>query len=161
MSKIKLLFFFLFFCLLFLNSACNASEVKSSDLIENARKYEGKNIDYKGEVIGDVMSRGEYSWINVHDGKNALGVWIKSELASVILRTGSYKSKGDIIQVNGVFHRACPEHGGDPDIHANSLEKIVPGNPVLEKIDNKKINGIILLTLILSGIWISTKLKHK
>ena len=47
-------------------------------------------IVYAGEVIGDVMVRGDFVWVNINDGENAIGVWLDKELAREIQFTGSY-----------------------------------------------------------------------
>ncbi|HYG56564.1 MAG TPA: hypothetical protein VD902_00650, partial [Symbiobacteriaceae bacterium] len=42
-----------------------AAGVTVSDLVEQAKAYDGKQVTLQGEVIGDVMRRGEYGWINI------------------------------------------------------------------------------------------------
>jgi hypothetical protein len=118
------------------------------ELINNAKNYNGNIVVYKGEVIGDIMLRGEYAWINVNDGKNAIGIWVKKELIKDILYTGSYKVKGDLVEITGKFNRSCVEHGGDLDIHAQSLTKISFGSKIPHSINKKQMN----LILGLSGI---------
>lgn len=81
-----------------------------------------KTIEYEGEIIGDIMKRGSYTWINVHDDANAVGVWVPAMEMGNVKYSGQYKYTGDIIRVTGTFHRACIEHGGDMDIHAEKLE---------------------------------------
>jgi len=44
-----------------------------------------------------------------------------------IERFGSYVATGDRLRVVGTFHRACVEHGGDLDIHADSVEVLQGG----------------------------------
>jgi hypothetical protein len=138
-----------------------AEAVSSTELINNAKQYDGKTVTYIGEVIGDIMIRGEYAWINVNDGKNAIGIWIDKELAQGISYTGSYKSKGDWIEVTGIFHRACQEHGGDLDIHAQDMRKLSQGRKIKEGIN--PVNKVLFFTLsgILVVIWISKLLKRK
>ncbi|MCM8823992.1 MAG: DNA-binding protein, partial [Candidatus Omnitrophica bacterium] len=51
-------------------------KIDSTKLIGNAKEYDGKIIIYEGEVIGDIMLRGKYAWINVNDGKGTIGVWV-------------------------------------------------------------------------------------
>lgn len=101
--------------------------IVSSDLIERAREWDGKTVEYRGEAVGDVMKRGEYAWVNLHDGKNAIGVWCPRRLLGAVEILGDYRHTGDTLRVTGVFHRACPEHGGDLDIHALALEKTGAG----------------------------------
>jgi hypothetical protein len=140
---------------------CSAQPISSTELINNARQYDGKTVTYAGEVIADVMKRGDYAWINVNDGANAIGIWIRSSLSKNISFTGSYKFKGDIVEVTGVFHRACPEHGADLDIHAQAMRKVNTGRPIQEKLNPGKRNQAIILLGVLCLIWILTRFKHK
>ena len=160
MGKAKGLIFFTFTFLL-LPLICYAQSIPSTDLINNAKEYDGKIVVYEGEVIGDVMVRGEYAWINVNDNKNAIGIWIVKDLTKGILYTGSYKTKGDWLEITGIFHRACPEHGGDLDIHAQSLRKIKSGIPTAEKLDLDKRNLIVALAGVLLLAWILIRLKRR
>jgi len=131
---------------------CYAQNVSSTGLINNAREYDGKSVVYAGEVVGDIMVRGDFVWINVNDGENAIGVWLNKELAGEIQFAGSYHNKGDRLEISGVFQRSCIQHGGDLDIHAQSIRKISPGGPVKEELDTGKRN----FTLILLGILVLT-----
>ncbi len=144
-----------------LSTPCYAQAVSSAELINNAKLYDGKAVIYEGEVIGDIMVRGNYAWINVNDGPNAIGIWIDKTLTKDILYAGSYKSKGDWLEITGVFHRACPEHGGDLDIHAQGIRKIKPGRPVLERLNLDKRNLAFILLGVLCLVWILRLLKVK
>ncbi|MDD4899790.1 MAG: DNA-binding protein [Candidatus Omnitrophica bacterium] len=115
-----------------------AQPLNSNELINQAGRYDGKVITYAGEVVGDVMVRGNYAWINVKDSSNAIGIWVDKTKVQDIIYTGSYKSQGDWIEVSGVFHRACSEHGADLDIHGEVVKKIVPGRPISEEADREK-----------------------
>jgi len=121
-------------------------EVTSNDLINNAGDFDGKEIIYTGEAIGDILSRGEYSWINVSDGNNAIGIWVRNRDISDLNILGGYTAHGDTIRISGVFNRACPEHGGDMDIHALSIKIIQKGSHVSHPVAVwKVISGAILL----------------
>lgn len=109
-------------------------EVTSTQLIEEAKAYDTKEIIYTGEVIGDIMQRGDHSWVNISDGSNAIGVWILSDLVRDIKFTGRYKVKGDTVKVTGIFYRACKEHGGDMDIHASDIKILKQGYKISEAI---------------------------
>lgn len=104
-----------------------ADTIDSSTLIEEAKNYDNSQVLYEGEVIGDIMARGAYTWINVNDGANAIGVWLPTSEAMKITYAGSYKYQGDTVRITGEFHRACTQHGGDLDIHASKLEIIGSG----------------------------------
>ena len=135
-----------------------AQPVSSDDLISHARDYDGKIVSYEGEIIGDIMKRGAFSWVNINDGKNALGVWAKNDLLKGLVYTGSYRCQGDLVEATGIFHRSCLEHGGDLDIHASSLRKVSSGRNKSEKINTEKLKmvfmllGVSCLVLILSQL---------
>ena len=132
-----------------------AQPVSSTELINNAKLYDGTTVAYEGEVIGDIMARGRYAWVNLNDGQNAIGIWMPEALTRDIRVTGSYKSQGDWIEVTGIFHRACLEHGGDLDIHAQEMHLIQGGQVIAERANRAKrklffsLAGILCLTLIL------------
>jgi RecJ-like exonuclease len=160
--KIKNLVFIFLTCVLCLvTCGLFAQTISSTDLINNAKQYDGKVVVYAGEVIGDVMARQDHAWINVHDGNNAIGIWLSKDLTRDIRYTGSYKAKGDWVEVTGVFQRACPQHGGDLDIHAQKIRTIKSGSVVPEELDFNKGYIVVVLSACLLLIWILTLLKHK
>lgn len=144
-----------------LSAVCFAQPITSNELINKAKDYDGKTVAYEGEVIGDIMKRKDFVWINVNDGENAIGIWSNAALVKDIVYTGSYKSAGDRIEVTGVFHQACIEHGGDLDIHASALRKTRAGRIIKEKLNPQKMELVILLLGILGLTWISSLLKRK
>lgn len=138
-----------------------AQSITSDELINNAKEYDGKLVTYTGEVIGDVMSRGKFCWVNINDGSNALGFWLSAALAKEIEFTGSYKSRGDVLELVGVFHRACLEHGGDLDVHVQSLRKVAPGRMIKDKWNSDKVRLSLILLGALLIVWILNLLPHK
>jgi hypothetical protein len=144
-----------------LNFYCYAQSVSSTELINNAKLYDDKTVVYEGEVIGDVMIRKDAAWVNLNDGNNAIGIWLNASLVKEIGYTGSYKAKGDWLAITGIFHRACLEHGGDLDIHAQAIRKLRSGRMLIEKINFEKRNLIIVLALIMGLVWILRLLPKK
>ena len=156
-----ILFFLALYAVLCTPYPAFAQTISSTELIKNAKHCDGKAVVYVGEVIGDIMVRGEYAWINVHDGNNAIGIWIGKDLTKDILYTGSYKSRGDWVGISGTFQRICSQHGGDLDIHAQAIRIISRGREIRERLNLSKSNQAIVLLVILGIIWISTLLKRK
>ena len=147
--------FFLVLCAMLCTPCPGFSQsISSAELINNAKQYDGKLVIYEGEVIGDVMLRGEYAWINVNDEKNAIGIWIKKELIKDIVYTGSYKVGGDLVEITGKFNRSCVEHGGDLDIHAQSITKISSGNKTPHSVNKEEINLILFLSGIITVVFL-------
>ncbi|MCM8827251.1 MAG: DNA-binding protein [Candidatus Omnitrophica bacterium] len=139
-------------------------KIDSTKLIGNAKEYDGKIIIYEGEVIGDIMLRGKYAWINVNDGKGTIGVWVDRDLAKEVSFTGNYRYNGDWIEIKGIFNRACLQHGGDLDIHAKTIRIIRKGSLREDKIPAFKINlgvSLIIAYLLLTGSYLLKELIWK
>lgn len=132
-----------------------AEAVSSSELIEKAKDYDGEAIAYEGEVIGDVMRRNDYVWINVHDGKSAIGLWVRFSEAGEIQHKGNYKHEGDRVRAKGIFNRACPQHGGDLDIHVQELEILAPGYEIAHPVSWRQVVIAAVLSIIggLMFLW--------
>ncbi len=136
-----------------------AQAATSNDLIVHDKAYDGAKVVFAGEAIGDIMKRGDFAWANLNDGSDAIGVWIPYALAKDIIYTGSYKTVGDTVEVVGIFHRACPEHGGDLDIHAQAMRILKLGKVTPEKLSTKRTNIAIILLAGLGILWILTRSK--
>lgn len=132
-----------------ITSVVNASTtIKINDLIENTSFWNEKKVTVNGEAIGEIMERGEYAWVNISDGTNAIGVWIKLEDAKKITRFGDYKNIGDTVEITGIFYRACTEHGGDVDIHCSDIQIVKKGYAQKEEVKSNKIIIASLLSVI-------------
>jgi len=154
-KKISFLFIITFLMILLSSQIFAVDTTEVNQLIDNAKAFDGKQVTLKGEAIGEPMQRGGYSWVNIKDNTNAIGIWMKLEEAQLIAYYGNYKNKGDSIKIVGVFHRACVEHGGEADIHCEVLTIENKGVSVSVKISGEKVisAGSLLLVLIM-GIFI-------
>ncbi len=129
--------------------------VTGASLLKEARSLDGATVCYEGEVVGEVLVRGDHAWVNVHDGTVAIGCWLSRDFAAAVSRAGNYRQRGDWVTVTGTFRRSCPQHGGDLDIHATHLRLLRPGRPFNEKPSEEKkrlvfvLAGGICLLLIL------------
>ena len=137
--------FILFLLTIFFATNCYAVVWSSNELIEKAKELNGRKLNYRGELVTAILDRGEYSWINLNDGFNAIGVWCKSSLLDGVKFAGDYKNRGDIIEVNGLFNRACSIHNGELDIHADTVKIVKKGYPVIRRVDLKRINSAAAL----------------
>lgn len=126
-------------------AAAAAIETSSKSLIENAKFYDGKTVTYRGEAVTAVMKRGEYAWVNVNDGDNAIGIWCKAASLGPVRFLGGYKVRGDTLVVTGVFNRACQEHGGDLDIHADEVTVAKTGHLIPEEVNRRKVRLAFIL----------------
>ncbi|WML37899.1 hypothetical protein [Clostridium sp. OS1-26] len=143
----KITLFSLILCIMVIFT-CNADNyVKINDLIEKSKEFNGKVVTIKAESIGEPLIRGNFSWINVNDGTNAIGIYMKNEDVQKIYKYGNYKEKGDIIEVTGIYKRNCEQHGGDVDIHADSV-KILERGYIKEQPINKERRDIAFILMI-------------
>ena len=163
-----------------LGIACLAAPAAADDtvsivkLIDEMKQYDGKQVTIQGEAIGDVMARGTNAWITVNDDRyskksieeggelvgmsNAgIGVWLPASQARLVKICGGYKSKGTIVNVTGVFNRACHEHGGDTDIHATSLEVVQGGYSFKHAFSWGKLLVLLMLIAAAAGLWTLTR----
>jgi hypothetical protein len=139
-------------------------QVGSAALIENAKVWDGRTIEFRGEAIGEAMRRAGMAWVHLNDDaymwKNieegaALGgynsgqaVWLPAELASKIRFYGDYKHDGDVVAVRGRFNAACREHGGDMDIHATELAIVTIGHDVPHQVNaGRLLTGLVLFAM--------------
>lgn len=170
MKKLLALAAALFLCAL---PACSAvapafaageeHEVDSEVLLREWERYDGEEVVFRGEAVGDILWRGEFAWVMVNDdhySKNALheagelrggnsgvGVWMPAVEAKKITRLGRHGSMGDYIEVRGTFHADCGEHGGDFDIHARAIKVVNAGRKVDTSPHAWKIIGLLVAAL--------------
>jgi hypothetical protein len=161
----------------FLGSATQAladgEHVSTQELIENAEEYDGREVVIEGEVVGDIMVRDTHAWITVNDDSYSelsleeggaftgisnygIGIWLPADEAEKIEVLGGYKNKGDRVRVEGVFHRADTENGGDMDVHGTYLQVLEPGYPFARPFAWKKLIFLLALfavVLVLGTIW--------
>lgn len=128
--------------------------VSSTELIENSRVYDGTTIEFQGEAIGDVMLRGDYGWVNLHDGSNAIGIWASADELRKIQTAGDYNSIGDRVLVEGVFHLACPTHDGEFDIHAETLVVVEPGSRITHTVEPGKMIAAAVLVPVAIALFL-------
>jgi hypothetical protein len=136
------------------------SLIDINELIENAKELDEHEVTVQGEAIGERMDRGNYSWININDGTNAIGIWLSKSDADKVLNFGNYKNIGDTVKITGIFYRACKEHGGEADLHSNSLEIVEKGYKVKEHITSVKIiSAAILIPIALFMLTLYMKMQ--
>jgi hypothetical protein len=120
----------------------------STALITNSKMYDKKIVTFTGEIIGEMMQRGKYTWLNISDGEAMIGVFASIDIIPEITYFGGYKAKGDILSITGIFNRACSMHGGELDIHAISIEKVKQGHNIIHQPSPGKIKLVLLLALV-------------
>mgnify|MGYP001040436372 CR=1 FL=1 len=90
--------------------------------------FDGAIVRFEGEVVSEPLFGGQgHVWVNVLSEGTAIGVWLPREMAAELEVFGRYSHTGDIVRVTGRLSEACDEHGGDLDVHAESVELLERG----------------------------------
>jgi hypothetical protein len=122
-------------------------------LVERGAAYDGMYLAIEGEIIGDVMRRGEHAWLSLLQDGIAVGVWVAATDIPAGSMPGGYSAQGDLVRIGGVMHRACPEHGGDLDFHATRIERIEPGRAVFHPAGKERL--VAGLALSAAGVGLA------
>lgn len=138
-----------------LGYALSQDTVKLNDLIEQGKQYDGKTVVVSGEALLEPLERKDGTWININDGTNAMGLWMRQEDAKLVKRFGDYHQKGDTLTVEAIFHRACPEHGGDMELHVLKVIKVVDGSDIQHKVDMTDIAVLLGLSTFMAFLVFS------
>jgi hypothetical protein len=142
--------------LMTLVTSCLFGQESSAGLIAKARELDGREVEFVGEAIGEPMRRRDHVWLNLLDSVGALGIWANREDLPAIRYFGSAAARGDTLRVRGTFHRSCPEHGGDLDIHATVLEVVMPGELKCETLHAGRMAlaaGLLLSAAVAFFLW--------
>ncbi|MFH1768992.1 MAG: hypothetical protein ABH858_07515 [Candidatus Omnitrophota bacterium] len=99
-----------------------------SDLLANAGRYDNQSVVVEGEVIGEALDDDQKGlWINISQAGVNLGVYLQdSSSVDKIKHFGSFQTRGDSVEIRGVFYNLCPYHF-ERDIHVERLSVVKPG----------------------------------
>ncbi len=140
----------------------NAELYSSSEILDRSDELDGRTLIYEGETIGEALERGDNAWVNVSDGRNALGLWMSADEVSKITRYGDYRNDGDIIRATGVFRRSCSEHGGELDIHVSSIEILRVGEERSYSVSSSKgIFAVVTLVFLGGAVMLNRRYSKK
>lgn len=126
--------------------------------------YEGKIVQVSGEAIGDIVVEDplhrKNCWVTLTSIDSAnpatISVFMSREQAAQIDHLGRYGVTGSILQIRGIYHQACAEHEGTPDVHATNTAVISRGSehPDMFEIGDF-VPGVVavLIGLILMGVY--------
>lgn len=167
---------FAFVLLAFTSGVSEASDVRVSEILSNPSKYDGQKLTIRGEVVQFKAKSGDGYFVQLNDdpyveksiaegskpkGSNiAISVFLPGKLVEKIKYYGSYRYKGDIIEVNGTFNTSCRKHQGETDFHAENIRIIKRGYPIKKTINFNLIivsSFLLIFSLALFFWWEMTK----
>lgn len=100
-----------------------ALAVTSNNLYDCPQSYDGLRVRYRGEAVGGLLEREYGVWIQLNDdvyaellgplpahrdfrgGNAGVGVLLPTHLAGGISFVGGPQTQGDVIEIEGVYHR--------------------------------------------------------
>ena len=120
----------------------DGERVSSTQVILCPAAFDGREVTYVGEVVGELLPRDGGVWAQVNDDAYALqigplvghreragfntglAVWIPDGLHEDIEAPGRPGRRGDVIKVRGELLRTDPADGGGTTVRAEQLEVI-------------------------------------
>ncbi len=142
--------------------------ITSAAVVECPDLFDGVPVFYAGEVVGDVLERSGGAWLQVNDDAYALevgplpshtdmrgantglAVWVPNDVLPG-LTAGGPRERGDIVAIRGIVRRTDPADGGGLTLRANTLEILVPAQPVSHPLHGYQAVVASLLGLIAIG----------
>lgn len=140
--------------------------VTSNDLLDCPEHYDRRAVRYRGEAIGALLPRRNGTWVQVNDdayagevgplpahrqyhGPNAgVGVLLSPRLADQVATVGGPRTRGDVIEVVGMFRRVDPGSREVTVVHADSMKVIRPGEPRPDPpLRGRQVAGVLLAVL--------------
>ena len=154
-------------------AAVAQSDPSSTELVDAPKAYDGLRITFVGEAVGGRMKRAEGSWLHMNDDaymtmnveegaalggfNSGMPIWVPAGVADDVEVFGDHQHQGDVCRVRGIFNAACGEHGGDMDIHAESVAVGTPGRHAADPIAAWKPPLVGLLGAAASALWLLSR----
>jgi hypothetical protein len=127
----------------------SAIAIPVSTLVKHGKEFDGQYVEITGEVIGDIMLRGEKAWLNVLSPEGiAIGVLCPAYQTKQVTYLGNYRQHGDTILVKGLFHRFFKGQGGETMVEGYAVDILRPGYPTRHPVPIKKIIFTMSLALL-------------
>lgn len=121
-------------------------QVTSNGLFDCPETYDGREVVYRGEVVGALLEREVGVWTQLNDdvyaellgplpahrdyrgGNAGVGVLLSHRSADLVSFVGGPQTRGDVLEVRGTFHRVDPT-GEVAVIRADVAEVVADGEP--------------------------------
>lgn len=126
-------------------------QVSSDELLDCPRAYDGRVVRYRGEPVGEVLPRGDHAWVQLNDGvyaqtnplplrrdfagsNSGVGVRLPAGGVGEIVHVGGPQRHGDLIEVEGRFHRVLPDTADTMAIDADRVQRVRGGEPIERRV---------------------------
>lgn len=144
--------------------------VQASTLIDCGELFDGQQVTYRGEAIRAVLQRDGHAIVQVNDdpyaqagplperrthlgGNSGMTVVMPLDAADRITFLGSYRAQGDLLAVTGTFQRASNVLGGEPAIHASSVEVVRAGHFISHVVSQRRVATAVALVIAVAVLF--------
>lgn len=111
-----------------------------AEAVALALESDGAPATVHGEALGEALAApGGKRWVNIGREGTAIGVVMTAEQAAEVPRFGLYRQRGATLEVSGVLNSACDEHGGDLDLHADTVSVLDEGGAIVDPLHPGKL----------------------
>jgi hypothetical protein len=154
--------------------------VSSAQVYACPAAFDGLRVQFAGELIGELLPRRGGVWVQVNDDPYALdvgpigahvdqhgfnsgmSVWLPDGLHEQVEGVGRHEVRGDVVLLDGVFHRADPADGGGITIRADGMEILAPSVEVTEPLHTvQAIVAAVLGVLALAGLVLARRARQR
>ena len=135
--------------------------------------FDGLDVTYVGEVVGELLPRRGGMWAQVNDDAYALelgplvdhreragfntgmAVWLPDGLHEEVEQAGRPGRRGDVILVQGTLVRADPDDGGGTTVRAEHLELLAESEEIDEPfhLPQAIVAALLAVAAVGSVIW--------
>lgn len=138
------------------------ASVEASLLIDCPDVFDNRHVLYRGEAIRAVLQRNNHAVVQVNDdpyadagplpqtrthlgGNSGMTIIMPLKAASEIRLLGSYRAQGDLLAITGTFHATSDISGGEPAIHATTVEVVRPGHLIRHDVSRRRVVAAVVL----------------
>lgn len=147
--------------------------VSSTQIYRCPAAFDGAQISYAGEIVGELLPREGGVWAQVNDDAYALetgpltdhrqqagfnlgmSVWIPDGLHQKIGEAGRAERRGDVVLVRGTVLRADPDDGGGITVRADELQVLAPSLEVESPLHTLQalVAGVLAIAAVTTTLW--------
>lgn len=125
-------------------------------LVSANRALNDSEVSFTGEAVNDVLEADDgHKWANIMGSSNSvISLYLTDDQARHIQNVGGYHMTGTSLKITGTYHIACPEHMGELDVHATSVEVVDNGGPIVHMVSAGRLRTAFVLCA-LAGILLA------
>ena len=154
--------------------------VSSTQIYRCPAAFDGLDITFAGEVVGELLGRSGGVWAQINDDAYALEtgplidhreqsgfntgmtVWLPDGVHDAIGDVGRADRRGDVVLVRGTLLRADPADGGGITLRADELDVLAPSLEIEAPFHALQavVAGLLAAVAVMTALW-SRKVRRR